>query len=171
MKVKAIYTPSIPVDSKNRMELVDASRGLSTMTLVTVVSQAAIMNAINIHTKMFGESVEINNEFTTDLNKIATELVFNVNEVLHLDMDLVMSTVSSLINRLYPTASIEDCSNYNQLNLIFSNTVVIPDIVITEISKNSYYTEKVYACVLSLFNYSEGYNLEYDDGVIAVKKI
>lgn len=171
MKFKSIYTPAIAVDNVDRMDLVSASRGLGSMALITVCSQASVMKAINIYGRVFGEIVEVDKEYVNDLRTIAVGLMFELNEILCLDMDLVTGVVTSILNRLFPLATLVDSNNYQQLNLLFSNTLVIPEKTMDEINKSNYYSEKVYEAVSNLFNYSERYSVKCDGEYLVVEKL
>lgn len=171
MKFKNTHIPMIPVDHKDRVKLVESSRGLSTLPLITVCSQASTMSAIAIHSKAFGEIVEVNKEYVDELKSIAMSLMFEVNEILSLDMELVAGVINTILARLFPLTTIVNNKDYSQVKFIFSNTLIIPELVMDELSKNSYYSEKIYEHTLNLFDYSNGYSIKCLDGYLVIEKV
>ena len=159
-KVKAVYTPYLnDRENKDRIGIIDSSKGLSSSTVLLVTTSAIVFNSINIHNKLFGAAKEPTVDLIDDIAEIATALMFDLNEIIHIDLELAKSMIKSILNRLFP---ILEVSTTSQLVLLLSNNASVSDVMIEDMNKNSYISNILFNHTTNLFNIIDKFNIEYD---------
>lgn len=171
MRVKAVYTPYLnDRENKHRLEIVESTKHLNSATALLVSASAIVLNGIKIHDKVFGTSKDVNIELINELSTIAESLMFELNEITHMDMDLSKNIIRAVLNRLYPIVSITTTSD---LVLLLNNNSGISIEMIENMTDESYMSNKLFNAVSTLFNLVDRYNIEYtgDNEISCVNKL
>jgi hypothetical protein len=170
-RVTQVYTPYLnDRENKDRIKIIDSSRNLNTTTVMLVASSAIVLNSIKIHDKIFGAAKEPSVDLIEDIAVIANALMFDVNEIICMDMEVVKGIVKAILTRLYPIPSI---STTSELVLLLNNNSGISIEMVEDVSKNSYLSNDLFNAVSSLFNLVDRYNIEYtgDSEISCVNKL
>lgn len=158
-KVKCVYTPYLnDRENKDRMSIIENSRHMKSMTIILVAASAMVLNSIKIHDKLFGTAKEASVYLIDDISEIANALMFDLNEIIHMDMEVVKPIVKAILNRLYPVVSINTTSD---LVLLLDNNSGISTEMIDDMSSNSWVSNNLFNSVSQLFNLVDKYNIEY----------
>ena len=170
-KVKCVYTPYLnDRENKDRMSIIENSRYMKSMTIILVTASAMVLNSIKIHDKLFGTAKEASVDLIDDISEIANALMFDLNEIIHMDMEVVKPVVKAILNRLYPVVSINTTSD---LVLLLNNNSGISTEMIDDMSSNSWVSNNLFNSVSQLFNLVDKYNIEYtgDNEIICNTKL
>lgn len=170
-RITSVYTPYLnDVENKDRRSIIEGSRGLNTTTVLLVTASAIVLNSIKIHDKVFGTAKEASVDLIEDITIIAKSLMFDLNEIIHLDMELADSMIKSILNRLYPILQI---STTSELVLLLNSNSGISVSIVDELTKQSYLSNELFNSVTNLFSLVDRYNIEYtgDNELICNKKL
>lgn len=171
MRVKAVYTPYLnDRENKHRLDIVDSTKYLNSATALLVSASAIVLNSIKIHDKVFGTSKDVNVDLINELSIISESLMFELNEIIHMDMDLSKNIIRAILNRLYPIVSVNTTSD---LVLLLNNNSGISIEMIENMTNESYMSDKLFNAVSTLFNLVDRYNIEYtgDNEISCVNKL
>ena len=171
MRVKAVFTPYLnDRENSHRLVIVESTKNLNSITAILVASTAIVLNSIKIHDKIFGKAKEVNVELINELALISNSLMFELNEITHMDIEISMNMIRSILNRLYPITSITTTS---ELVLLLSNNGGITTEMVDDMTKNSYMSNNLFNAVSELFNLVDRYNIEYtgDNEISCVNKL
>lgn len=158
-QVKCVYTPYLnDRENKDRISIIESSRHMNSTTVLLVSASAIVLNSIKIHDKVFGAAKEHTTDLIDDIAEIANTLMFDLNEIIHMDIELIKTTVKAILNRLYPVISI---NTTDELSLLLNSNGGISIEMLEDMSKNSYLSNNLFKAVSSLFNLVDSYNIEY----------
>ncbi len=158
-QVKCVYTPYLnDRENKDRINIIESSRYLNSTTVILVSASAIVLNSIKIHDKIFGTAKEPTIDLVEDIAEIANTLMFDLNEIIHMDLEIVKPIVRAILNRLYPIASITTTSD---LVLLLTNNSGISIEMIEDMNKNTYISNNLFNAVSSLFDLVDKYNIEF----------
>lgn len=165
-KINKAYTSLyVSIVDPNRRELVDSLSRTNKAVFTVLAATSIAFTSIELYKKAFGEVVVPSEDTINDILEISKDLVFTINEITHVDIDYMLNTVRSVLNRVYPVIDItvDTISSYNNLfgnsNLDTISTETI-DIINNEPYTSSAIfktTKKLYA---SLLNSTAEYNAE-----------
>lgn len=171
MRVRAVYTPYLnDRENKHRIIIVESTKHLTSDVALLVSASAIVLNSIKIHDKVFGTPKEINTELNNEIYTIAEALMFDLNEIIHMDIELSKNIIRAIVNRVYPVISVTSTSD---LVLLLNNNSGISIEMLEKMATDSYMSNKLFDAVTNLFNLVDRYNIDYtgDNEISCVNKL
>lgn len=123
-----------------------------------VIATALVYNSINIYTGVFSTPTRADVE---DIKKIAIELLFEINDTLPVNVELIKVVLSNTIDRLIPEVdtNIFHMITYDRL---FTTANVADSEIVDSINNQLYYSDGIFTGVRKLFSI-RAEDVKYED--------
>ena len=151
-KLNKVYSALyIGMADPSRRALID-SLGMGNKAVFTVVSATAIaLTSVELYKKAFGETIIPSEDVISDIVEISKDMVFNLNEVTHVDIDFTLASVRSVLTRLYPIVD-TGAESISSMSALFGNNVGnISDEIISGINENRWSSDAIFKAVKNLY--------------------
>ncbi len=171
MIIKRVRVPMIPVGHKNRMGMVEVAVLYNELSLTSITALAVVTSAIDVYEKAKGTKAIENGIDVENLKTIAISLGYELNEVMHFNMELLISSISSVLSRMYPMIYVKDKSLVESVMAAVTGASAFSDDTTIDINDKLYSTKALYSNIIALFDYKDAYRVVVEEDTLVISKL